>query len=176
MYNEKQFVELFQKIERLKHEGKVDLSTDEDLSIAVMNLVSLEEHFFFTGAKTGKPEYFDLLTEVRAARTRILARLMPENEGESWCIAKHLLAATMRLIEVGTKLQAANKKGEAQEMFGSAYKLYALFWALRFKLVNANTLKHLAGHESEKPSGKPWSYEDLVTKLVDCCDEHGNKH
>lgn len=175
MNNQKQFAELVQKIERLKHEGKVDLSTDEDLSIAVMNLISLEEHLFFTGAKTGKPEYFDLLSEVRATRTKLLARLIPENEGESWCVAKHLLAGTMRLIEVGTKLQAAGKRGEAQEMFGNAYKLYALFWALRFKLVNTSTLKHPAGHESEKTAGKPWSYEDLVTKLVDCCDEHGNK-
>lgn len=171
MNNQKQFAELLEKVERLKREGKVDLSTDEDLSIAVMNLISLEEHFFFTGAKTGKTEYFDLLSEVRAARTTLLARLMPEHEGESWCVGKHLLAATMRLIEVGTKLQAAGKKGEAQEVFGGAYKLYALFWALRFKLVHSDTLKHPAGHESEKPSGKPWSYEDLVTKLVDCCDE-----
>lgn len=175
MHNEQQFAELVRKIERLKHEGKVDLSTDEDLSIAVMNLVSLEEHFFFTGAKTEKTAYFDLLTEVRAMRTKLLARLMPENEGESWCVAKHLLAGTMRLVEVGTKLQAAGKKEDAQEVFGSAYKLYALFWALRFKLVNAGALKHPAGHESERAASKPWSYEDLVTKLVDCCDEHGNK-
>lgn len=176
MNQEKQFAELLQKVERLKREGKVDLSTDEDLSIAVMNLVSLEEHFFFTGAKTEKSEYFNLLADVRAARTTLLARLMPENEGESWCVAKHLLAATMRLVEVGTKLQAAGKKKDAQEIFSDAYKLYALFWALRFKLVNAGTLKHPAGHESEKSSGKPWSYEDIVTKLVDCCDEsHGKK-
>ena len=49
-----QLKKLLQKIENLKKSGTVDLSTEEDLSIAIMNLVSLEEHFFFTGEKTGK--------------------------------------------------------------------------------------------------------------------------
>ena len=35
------FSELMKKIERMKKSGEVDLSTEEDLSIAVMNLVSL---------------------------------------------------------------------------------------------------------------------------------------
>jgi hypothetical protein len=30
-----------------------------------MNLISIEEHFFFTGAKTGKSKYFDLLNQAR---------------------------------------------------------------------------------------------------------------
>ena len=40
------------RIEKMKANGGVDLSAAEDLSLAVMNLISLEEHFFFTGAKT----------------------------------------------------------------------------------------------------------------------------
>ena len=58
---------LLERVEALKKSGGVDLSTEEDLSIAIMNLISLEEHFFFTGAKTDKPEYFDLLGEVRSS-------------------------------------------------------------------------------------------------------------
>ena len=38
---------LLEKVEKITKEHKVDLSSDEDLSIAIMNLVSLEEHFFF---------------------------------------------------------------------------------------------------------------------------------
>ena len=56
------------KIEALKAGAGVDLSTAEDLSLAVMNLVSLEEHFFFTGVKTKKAEYFDTAREVRDLR------------------------------------------------------------------------------------------------------------
>ncbi len=45
------------KVDNMKKQEKMDLSSDQDLSIAIMNLVSIEEHFFFTGAKLDKPEY-----------------------------------------------------------------------------------------------------------------------
>jgi hypothetical protein len=159
------FEALLRRIESVKAVQGIDLSTEEDLSIAVMNLVSLEEHFFFTGVKTDKPEYFDLLDEVRAMRKELLARLIDKHEGETWCITKHLLATTMRLIEVGTKLHADGKKADAKEMFGRARKTYTLFWALRLKLIDAAQFKQVASAE------KPWTLQDIVDKLVDCCDE-----
>ena len=55
--------EFMKKIDSLKDKAGVDLSTAEDLSMAVMNLISLEEHFFFTGVKTKKDEYFDTSLE-----------------------------------------------------------------------------------------------------------------
>src|SRR3989344_3890567 len=130
------FSELIKKIERMKKSGEVDLSTEEDLSIAVMNLVSLEEHFFFTNAKTGKEGYLELL-----------------------------LGMTMRLIEVGTKLQSDGKKEEAKEIYGKANEIYSLFWALRLKLIDTTELKKIASEE------KPWTLTDIMNKLVDCCDE-----
>src|SRR3989344_5516245 len=93
------------KIAELQENSGVDLSTGEDLSLAVMNLSSLEEHFFFTGVKTHKDEYFDTVVEIREMRKSLLKELMPHHEGETWCISKHLLSTTMRLVEVGNKLQ-----------------------------------------------------------------------
>lgn len=160
-----QLQELLQKVEEMKKSGTVDLSTEEDLSIAIMNLVSLEEHFFFTAEKTAKDEYFDLLGEIREQRKVLLARMIPRHEGETWCISKHLLAATMRLIEVGTKLHADGKKEEAKNLFDRAYRLYTLFWGLRLKLISTEGLKNVAAKD------QPWTLNDIVNKLVDCCDE-----
>ncbi|MBI4194369.1 MAG: hypothetical protein HY526_04755 [Betaproteobacteria bacterium] len=159
------FDALLKKIELLKQSGSIDLSAEEDLSIAIMNLISLEEHFFFTGMRTDKSEYFDLLNEVRSIRKELLARLIDRHEGETWCITKHLLATTMRLIEVGTKLHSDGKKREAEETFGHAYRSYSLFWALRLKLIDASGFKQVAAEE------KPWTLDDIVKKLVNCCDE-----
>ncbi|OGA08605.1 MAG: hypothetical protein A2W68_13420 [Betaproteobacteria bacterium RIFCSPLOWO2_02_64_14] len=156
---------LIERVEALKTSGSVDLSTEEDLSIAIMNLISLEEHFFFTGAKTGKPEYFDLLQEVRSIRKELLARMVDRHEGETWCITKHLLATTMRLIEVGTKLHSDGKKDDAKEILDRAYRTYSLFWALRLKLIDASGFKQVAADE------KPWTLQDIVNKLVNCCNE-----
>ncbi len=151
------------KVETAKKEGGVDLSTAEDLSLAVMNLISLEEHFFFTGVKTHKDEYFDTVQEIREMRKALLAELMPNHEGETWCISKHLLSTTMRLIEVGNKLQSERKKAEAKQMFEKAYKVYSIFWALKLKLINGTRVKEAA-------QGNP-QLEDIVSKIADCCDE-----
>ncbi len=155
--------EFLVKIESLKEKAGVDLSTSEDLSLAVMNLISLEEHFFFTGVKTKKDEYFDASQEIRNLRKELLAKLMPNHEGETWCISKHLLSATMRLVEVGNKLQSENKKVEAKKMFEQAYRVYAIFWALKLKLVD--------GKQVGETAGKSANLEDLVSKLADCCKE-----
>lgn len=151
-------------LERAKRTGSPDLSADEDLSIAVMNLVSLEEHFFFTGMRTSEDRYFDLLDEVRSMRKELLGKLIDKHEGETWCVSKHLLATTMRLMEVGTKLRSRDH-AEAKAMFERAFRMYSMFWALRLKLVDTAELRRVASQE------KPWTMQDIVNKLVNCCDE-----
>jgi hypothetical protein len=161
----KKYEEIVKKMEGLKKAGSLDLSTEEDLAIAIMNLISLEEHFYFTGAKTDKVEYFDMMNEVRLMRTKLLGRLIDKKEGEVWCISKHLLATSMRLMEVGTKLQKEGKKDEAREFFMDSYKMFNLFFALRLKIINLPELKTIADTE------KPMTLKDVMNKLVDCCNE-----
>ncbi len=165
MQTKEKFEDIIKKVEAMKKSGNVDLSTEEDLSLAVMNLISLEEHFFFTAEKTGKTEYFDLLTEVREVRKEVLGKMVARHEGETWCISKHLLAATMRLMEVGTKLRSDGKTVESEEMFDRAYRVYSMFWAVRLKIVDT------AGFKAAAKEEKPWTMQDIVEKLVNCCDE-----
>ena len=132
--------------------------------MAIMNLISLEEHFFFTNARTQKPEYLDLLNETREMRKELLAKLIDKHEGETWCVSKHLLAASMRLIEVGTKLYSDAKKDEAKKFFDYSYKLFSLFWGLRLKLIDVSEIKSMV-------ADNPWTLQDIVNKLVNCCDE-----
>ncbi len=163
--NIKKYEEILKKMEALKAGGSLDLSTEEDLAMAITHLISLEEHFYFTGAKTDKPEYFDMLNEVRTMRTKLLARMIDKKEGEVWCISKHLLSTSMRLMEVGTKLQKEGKKDEAKEFFMDSYKMFNLFFALRLKIVNLPELQEMADKD------KPMTLKDVMGKLVDCCNE-----
>ena len=153
----------------------MDLSSAEDLSIALMNLISLEEHFFFTGAKLNKPEYFDMLNEIREMRKSLLPKIVQNPEGEEWCISKHLLAASMRLMEVGTKAIGRGKKEEAQEMFEKAYDLYSLFWGINLKVMDVGEVKKiddgaLNKHDTDK-KGVFGKLGELVKKAIDCCIE-----
>lgn len=167
--------ELIEKINRLKAAGELDLSMEEDLSIAIMNLISLEEHFFFTAEKTGNDGYFDLLNQTREIRKELLAKMIDRHEGETWCVTKHLLAATMRMMEVGTKLLSSGKKEESKDMFKKAYEVYSLFWALRLKLISVADMKKIDDGKlnvhDKSASTKPMTKEELISKLVDCCKE-----
>lgn len=109
---------------------KADLTNKEDLSIAVMNLISLEEHLAFTIMKTKKQEYLEILAAVRRLRIKLLEQLVHNREGELWCISKHLLAATMRLMEVATK-HIGKDNDAAYDFERAAFDLYGLFWMLQ---------------------------------------------
>lgn len=131
--------EMIEKLDADKKANPLDLSSDQDLSIALMNLVSLEEHFFFSGAKTQKTGFYDLINTVRNMRKELMERIVKKSgpdDGEVWCISKHLLAASMRLYEVGTKALGAGRKKDAYDMFAKAYDLYSLFWGLNMHLID----------------------------------------
>ncbi|MEK7189233.1 MAG: hypothetical protein AAB671_01915 [Patescibacteria group bacterium] len=170
-----QLNEFVSRVDAMKKRDKMDLSSDQDLSIAIMNLVSIEEHFFFTGAKTGKVAYYDMIKEVREMRKELLKKIIKEYEGEVWCISKHLLAASMRLMEVGTKQLTMDNKKEAYDLFGKAYNLYSLFWGINLKLVSTSDAKRideraLNRHDRER-RGFMGSLGDMVKKVFDCCIE-----
>jgi len=167
--------EFIQKVDEMKKQDKMDLSSDQDLTIAIMNLVSIEEHFFFSGAKTGKTEYYDMLKDVREMRKELLKKIIKEYEGEVWCISKHLLAASYRLMEVGTKQLGMGKKDEAYDLFGKAYNLYSLFWGLNLKLLNVGDIKKIdenaLNKQDEEKKGFIGKLGALVKKAIDCCIE-----
>jgi hypothetical protein len=187
--NVKEFVE---RIDATKKVNPKDLSSDQDLSIAIMNLISIEEHLVFSGAKTGKTSYYDLIKDIRETRKNLLQKIIPSYEGEVWCMSKHLLATSMRLMEVGTKQQSLGKDEEAYKMFNSAYDMYCLFWGLNMNMLNIDDVKWVHDKqediaalsakiektlpkekavEDEKPQGKLAKMKAFVRKAVDCCIE-----
>ncbi len=172
--DDKKIEEFIKKVQEDK-DNQLDLSSDEDLSIAIMNLISIEEHFFFTANKTGKPEYFDLLQEARKMRGELLKRIVKDPEGEIWCISKHLLAASMRLMEVGTKAHARNNKKDAEDLFKKSYQLYSLFWGLNLKLIDMGEVKKLEDHQITKTDtdkkGILAKLGKVVQSVIDCCKE-----
>lgn len=173
---EEKINELLKKVENFKTADKIDLSSKEDLAIAVMNLVAIEEHLFFTYGKTNKEKYLELLNEVRQMRKKYLAEIVKNPEGEIWCISKHLLASTMRLMEVGTKMLNDDKKDEAKDLFEKALTLWNIFWGLNLNLLD---VKDVALNDDEREiklekNKKVSVFETLnkiIKKILDCCKE-----
>jgi len=151
---EKDIEEWIKKIEKTK-KGDVDLSRDEDLSIAIMNLVSLEE-------------YLDLLLSVREIRKKMLGRIVTDPVGEEWCISKHLLAGSMRLYEVGCKELSKKGKKEAEPFFRAGFDLWSTFFALNLKLIKK---EEIIEENAEKETKHMSRFSALMKKIVDCCKE-----
>jgi hypothetical protein len=108
-------------------------------------------------------------------RKELMKKLVKEPEGEVWCISKHLLAASMRLMEVGTKALSRGQKSEADDLFAKAYNLYSLFWGLNMKAISKEDIKKiddgaLNKHDEEK-KGFFGKMGELVKKAVNCCLE-----
>lgn len=170
---------LLDKVESMTREKKLDLSSDEDLSIGIMNLISIEEHLFFTSQKTGKPMYLDLLNEVRLMRTELMKKIIKDDEGEVWCISKHLLATSMRLMEVGTKELKKGDKKTSWELFEKAYKLYSMFWGINLGVVKIENVKRDDAEvnlvdEKSNLKAKVTLFDKLgsiVQKAINCCRE-----
>lgn len=174
--------EFMDKVKKMEKGEKLDLSSDEDLSVAIMNLISMEEHFFFTYNKTKDAKYLDLLNEIREMRKSALKRIIKDYEGEVWCISKHLLAASMRFMEVGTKALTKGDKSDAQDMFQKSYDLYSLFWGLNLGLVKTKDVKQTNSTEVAFVSDDPKPVQkgstslfaklgEVVQKAIDCCKE-----
>ena len=159
--NVREFVE---KLEKKKKVNPKDLSSDQDLTIGIMNLISIEEHLMFSGAKTGKHQFYDLIDEVREQRKQMMQKIIPSYEGEVWCISKHLLAASMRLFEVGTKALASGDKDGAYDLFDRSYGLYCIFWGLNMGgLVGGADVKWV----KTRPSTSNVKKNDNVAPVID---------
>lgn len=158
-----------EKVQSVKKEA--DLSSDEDLSIAIMNLISLEEHSYFSAMKTGNSKYLDMMNSMRELRKTLLKRIVKDPKGEEWCMSKHLLAASMRLIEVGTKEQAKGNKKDSEFLFNSAFHLYSLFFAINLKLVEVEDVKQESKPEKDDGGKGIGRFSAIIKKIVDCCKE-----
>ena len=176
--------EYVEALDTAKKVNPKDLSSDQDLTIGIMNLISIEEHLMFSGAKTGKHEFYDLINDIREMRKNAMLKIIPSYQGEVWCISKHLLAASMRVFEVGTKALASGDKKTAYELFDQSYELYSMFWGLNMGMLTGDANETKANKKTKSvatnltPAPKKAEKNTKVSKLkswvknaVNCCIE-----
>lgn len=167
----KNYKGLLEKVEKVTAQKELDLSSGEDLSIGIMNLISIEEHLFYTSQKTKDKSYIEILDEVRRMRTELMREIIKDYKGEVWCISKHLLAASMRVMEVGTKELKKGDKEKAWNLFEKSYQLYSLFWGLNLGVVGGKNLNSVKPEKINKEDSVFSKLGNLVQKAIDCCRE-----
>lgn len=183
--NKEELSNIINKIQELKNgKNPLDLSSKEDLAVGIMNLISIEEHLFFTYNKTKDNKYLDLLNQTREVRKTLLQEIVKNPQGEVWCISKHLLAITMRLMEVGTKKLSDGDKEKAKDLFDKAYFFWNLFWGLNLGLIDVKDIKgkdedpkekELIEINNDKEIRKKFSVwnklGEIIQEILNCCKE-----
>ncbi|OGT06556.1 MAG: hypothetical protein A2103_03165 [Gammaproteobacteria bacterium GWF2_41_13] len=100
-----------------------------ELSLAIMNLIAIEEHLVYSGAKTHKTSYYDIIQTIRPIAESLLNQLEIPSALQS--LSLKILAASMRLMEVGTKQWSLNHHNTAQDLFQKAYELLQVFFSMQ---------------------------------------------
>jgi hypothetical protein len=104
----------------VKKVNKLDLSSDQDLTIALMNLLAIEDEF----------EY------VRDIRIELMSRIVAPDT-DAWGMSERLLGMAMQLIDDGNK----DTGDSAYKLYNRAYELYSMFWGINMGLVKIDDIK-----------------------------------
>lgn len=115
---------LRQIVERTDASNKVnplDLSSDQDLTIALMNLVAIED---------SAPDSLigQMVTDVRQKLMKPMARKATQNGADADEI-RGLLAQAMRDMKTAEHAQLAGNRQTAYDMYNRAYESYVLYLA-----------------------------------------------
>ena len=119
---------VIERADAAKKVNPLDLSSDQDLTIAVMNLIAVSD---MCGGELGE--------SISEMRDGLLRRIVAVEKNMVLSIG--LLGATMRLMESGNRAADSGDMAVAYRMYDDAYSAYSMFWGLNMGFVSADDIK-----------------------------------
>lgn len=104
-----------------------DLSSDQDLTIGIMNLIAIEN-------VAGGSQIAQMVADVRKT---LMGRLVRDSENME--MSYDLLGQSAQLFQDG--LRALPNKAKAYKYFDASYQAYVLFWGLNMGFITANEIE-----------------------------------
>ena len=114
-----------QKIEQAdiaKRANPLDLSSDQDLTIGIMNLIAIED------ATATDDELHKMVSGIR---TRLLSRIVP-TDSDLFDVSTRLLGVAIRYMDMAAHQSAPT----SYEMYDAAYGAYSAFWGLNMGMIS----------------------------------------
>ncbi len=118
-----------EQADSVKKVNPLDLSSDQDLTIGLMNLIAIEDMV------APDSELYRTISDIRM---RLMSRIV-STESPQFDLSLQLLSQSIRLME-------SAKNQDKRDMYGAydaAYSVYSLFWGLNTGLFDAETIKKL---------------------------------
>jgi len=135
----------------------VDLTIEEEIIAMVQELIQIENHSerSFQGSRNEK--WLKVKNRARQLRTKWMEKIfVDEDKTQKWCAEKHILDASKRLTEVGTKYLSAKDEETCKEALMDSAEVLGMYYFLNDKSKN-NFFKKLIG-------GKKCSNKDQCKK------------
>lgn len=105
----------------MKNDNK-DLSYIEDCLNCIADLYNAETHALATFSQTKNYDFIEYAEILRQDRSKLLYEITPENQGETYCLLKHISGAIRMLQELGNRKLEDGQKDYAQELFDKSDK------------------------------------------------------
>lgn len=133
MFKKKSILKAVEKADSAKKANPLDLSSDQDLTIALMNLAVLERNFGLSG------ELMDVVSDIR----QDLMKKIVAPSSDKWEVTKYLLAESMQLMVDGNRALDTGKNKDAYALYNRSYELYSLFWGINMGLISVSDAEKL---------------------------------
>lgn len=124
--NRKSLKARIESADNAKKVNLLDLSADQDLSIALMNMMAVEKY----AADFGCAEIYSHINMVRQG---LLKRILRDRT--IFDIAERILLASVLQLNAAVRFQDAGDMDSAYAGFNMAYELYSVFWGLNMKMI-----------------------------------------
>jgi hypothetical protein len=117
-----------EKADNAKKTNSLDLSSDQDLTIGLMNLLFIEDYI-------SNPES-NLSQMIAGVREKLMNRIVKKSDKNRQILEK-LLLESMQLIDDGDKQSGVS----AYQKYDDAYEKYSLFWGINMGLIDKKDIK-----------------------------------
>ena len=117
-----------EKADNAKKTNVLDLSSDQDLTIGLMNLLFIEDYI-------SNPES-NLSQMITSVREKLMNRIVKKSDKNRQMLEK-LLLESMQLIDAGDKQSGVS----AYQKYDDAYEKYSLFWGINMGLIDKKDIK-----------------------------------
>ena len=117
-----------EKADNAKKTNSLDLSSDQDLTIGLMNLLFIEDYI-------SNPES-NLSQMIAGVREKLMNRIVKKSDKNRQILEK-LLLESMQLIDAGDKQSGVS----AYQKYDDAYEKYSLFWGINMGLIDKKDIK-----------------------------------
>lgn len=120
----KSVMQRIEKMDAQKRVNPLDLSADQDLTVALMNLAAIEE----CGASG------DLLRWIHDMKSELMMQITSDTAMAD--LLWKLLGRAMEYIEIGNRQMESGDVADAYATYDAAYGVYSVFWGVNMGLMD----------------------------------------